>query len=556
MLLAISLILAAAVHGQITVTTPECVSFDTLHNRYLVSSFTSGSIAQIDSNGQVSTFTSGLGRAYSHQIVDTLIYISSGHSIEAFSLNTAEVAKFIPIVGSVQLDGMAADTSGNLYVTDYTYGDPNPDRIYKIQLSDDFYSVFITETDGLSVIPQDIIFDAKFNRLLVVGYSPNAPIQAISLPDGTITNVADPPVGNFDGIAMDRYRNVYISSWNPNTVYRYDSNFTQPPELLYTGARGVANISVNNRDNILALPLFDLNQVVFYDLNLQLRSDTTYGWAPLNILFEGSTIHPVSQWNWDFGDGGSSLEQSPNHLFETPGIHNVTAQIDVEGGGTYSEALSVYILADSLTALDAEGDPGAQVEVVINARNNAPLNKLVIPVVYSGTLNLHLDSASTAGCRSAAMDHFAKTYADSLNWKVEYTVWNDAASPNDLNPGYGPILKLYFTISSLAEYGQISTITLEGFSARLPKFYGPNFNYQVRTQPGEVSTPGVCGDANSDMSVNIKDITFLINYLYKSGPPPATPDLADVNNSGNVNIQDVTFLITHLYKGGAAPNCS
>lgn len=65
----------------------------------------------------------------------------------------------------------------------------------------------------------------------------------------------------------------------------------------------------------------------------------------------------------------------------------------------------------------------------------------------------------------------------------------------------------------------------------------------------------ICGDCNSDGPINILDITFLINYLYKNGGPPAVMDGADVNSDGAINILDITYLIAFLYKDGPAPTC-
>ncbi|MEW5924775.1 MAG: dockerin type I repeat-containing protein, partial [Candidatus Zixiibacteriota bacterium] len=65
----------------------------------------------------------------------------------------------------------------------------------------------------------------------------------------------------------------------------------------------------------------------------------------------------------------------------------------------------------------------------------------------------------------------------------------------------------------------------------------------------------LCGDINNDGNCNILDITYLITYLYKSGPAPVTMNAADVNHSGDVNILDITYLIYYLYKSGPAPNC-
>jgi hypothetical protein len=60
----------------------------------------------------------------------------------------------------------------------------------------------------------------------------------------------------------------------------------------------------------------------------------------------------------------------------------------------------------------------------------------------------------------------------------------------------------------------------------------------------------ICGDTNGDTSVDILDITYLINSLYQSGPPVGQPEAADVNLDGKINILDILYLISYLYKGG------
>jgi hypothetical protein len=65
----------------------------------------------------------------------------------------------------------------------------------------------------------------------------------------------------------------------------------------------------------------------------------------------------------------------------------------------------------------------------------------------------------------------------------------------------------------------------------------------------------VCGDANGDGTINILDVTFLINYVYKGGPPPDPLVAVDCNGDYRVNILDITYLISYLYMGGADPIC-
>lgn len=61
------------------------------------------------------------------------------------------------------------------------------------------------------------------------------------------------------------------------------------------------------------------------------------------------------------------------------------------------------------------------------------------------------------------------------------------------------------------------------------------------------------GDANSDNEMNMLDIMFLINYLYKAGPAPASLEAADVNFDSLLNLMDPTYLINFFYKQGPPP---
>lgn len=61
------------------------------------------------------------------------------------------------------------------------------------------------------------------------------------------------------------------------------------------------------------------------------------------------------------------------------------------------------------------------------------------------------------------------------------------------------------------------------------------------------------GDVNLDLQTNISDAVFLVNYLFKGGPAPALPTLADVDCSGGIEIADVVYLISYLFRGGPAP---
>jgi len=63
------------------------------------------------------------------------------------------------------------------------------------------------------------------------------------------------------------------------------------------------------------------------------------------------------------------------------------------------------------------------------------------------------------------------------------------------------------------------------------------------------------GNVNGDPTINIFDITYIISYLYLSGPAPMPYPLCncDANCDCTCNIFDITYLIQFLYQGGNPP---
>jgi hypothetical protein len=68
-----------------------------------------------------------------------------------------------------------------------------------------------------------------------------------------------------------------------------------------------------------------------------------------------------------------------------------------------------------------------------------------------------------------------------------------------------------------------------------------------------------CGDANSDGSIDISDVVFLISLIFAGGTVPADCNYArgmgDANGDGTVDISDVVYLIARVFSGGPAPHC-
>ena len=270
---------ATFLNSQNLLSGPECVSFDSLHNRYLISNWNNGNIIAIDSARNQSYFKQRSGHSLGNCIVGNTFYVSIGNTILGLDLdNPNDTIMYLPIAGTTQMDGMTVDDNNNLYVVASITA-----KIYKVNLLTQTYSVFVPS--GVSSRPQDVIYDGNYNRLLICSWYNNSPIQAVDLNDSTISNLVLTTTGNCDGLALDENGNYYFSTWVDNSIYYYDTTFSNPPTLFSSGHNGPSNICFNRRDNVIAVPNFNSNSVDFIPIiPTSVEKDNT---EPLNFnLFQ------------------------------------------------------------------------------------------------------------------------------------------------------------------------------------------------------------------------------------------------------------------------------
>jgi len=61
------------------------------------------------------------------------------------------------------------------------------------------------------------------------------------------------------------------------------------------------------------------------------------------------------------------------------------------------------------------------------------------------------------------------------------------------------------------------------------------------------------GDANNDGKVNLTDIIFNLNYLFKDGAPPTNYCAGDYDGDGAYTILDLIYQVDYIFKSGPAP---
>jgi len=239
-------IFSAQLFGQ-TLVSPESVSYDKVKNRYIVSDPGSTAILQIAAGtGTITNFhNSGLFFPRGTTIVGNMLYVTDLGKLLGFNLTTDQLVVDTIIPTAQGLNDVVADDKGNLYMSDDVIN-----QIFKFEIKDTIgYAWAKNDFDA----PNGLWFDKANNRLIVVSFRDDSPIQAVDLTSKVVSEIKTTTHDYLDGIAVDKNGNYYISSWGSNTIYRYNSSFLYEKEFSKNHS-GPADIVFIPEKDVIAVP--------------------------------------------------------------------------------------------------------------------------------------------------------------------------------------------------------------------------------------------------------------------------------------------------------------
>jgi hypothetical protein len=210
--------------------------------------------------------------------------------------------------------------------------------------------------------------------------------------------------------------------------------------------------------------------------------------------------------------------------------------------------------ADQFILVSSSANPGEAVSVPIWFANSLPSRGATFKLVFDENL-LSVEGVETLGSRIPGWeDVYPVIHPGELFFITRGDWWNENnLSFSSIEPGAGVLVGVNFRVDQNAPVGEFVPITFEteellGHYNSYTDTSGLVF-VQPATIPGWIFTDVISGDANSDGTVDIADVVYLIGYLYRGGLPPSPNSLGDFNQDGEVNIADLVALINYLYRG-------
>jgi PKD repeat protein/outer membrane protein assembly factor BamB/pimeloyl-ACP methyl ester carboxylesterase len=211
-----------------------------------------------------------------------------------------------------------------------------------------------------------LINETWVNHTAMTAPSPPTPV-----PPASVTNLhntthqqtsitwawTDPTSVDFDHIM------VYLDGVFQNNVTQGVQSFTSTalsPATSYTigirtvGTTGLVNLTwVNHSATTAPEPVFVPAPIASFIAN------QTSGMTPFSVQFvDTSTSDSITTRIWSFGDGETSTDMNPLHIYTTPGTYTVSLQV-TNGGGSNTSTKANYINATQSLPLvpDFEGTP-------------------------------------------------------------------------------------------------------------------------------------------------------------------------------------------------------
>ncbi len=152
-------------------------------------------------------------------------------------------------------------------------------------------------------------------------------------------------------------------------------------------------------------------------------------------------------------------------------------------------------------------------------KNIAKLALLTVPVLFVVQAGLSADTTKVSTAEPAT--------GEEINWQV---------------------------ISSGGTAGASVSYEFGGTLGQPAVGYGSSPSYGL--SQGFWQVFGCCeqrGDVDHSGAINVADLTYLVDYLFFSGPAPPCEEEGDVDGSGAINVADLTYLVDYLFFSGPAP---
>ncbi len=287
------------------------------------------------------------------------------------------------------------------------------------------------------------------------------------------------------------------------------------------------------------------------DWGLDLTASTNLGNAPLGVNFTATSPLSPTSYLWNFGDGGTSTLANPSHTYINGGVFAVTCTI-TSASGTLIDTVStpITVQANQLVIATDSVYAGQTGQLALTLSTTAVLDELTVPLNFDTALSVVFQSM-TPGVNAAAMDSAMFIVRDTT--AGEYVLRFAAGAGSSLPVGTYPLADLTYKIHPF-EYGnrqsELNVETVAGHTLIGNGPLGPSIPTVTSGMVRSLYTLRGNADNSPELSIDIGDLTYLVDMLFISFTPTVTIQSGDCDGDFSIDIGDLTRMVDFLFITG------
>lgn len=285
---------------------------------------------------------------------------------------------------------------------------------------------------SLAPLSQNIIFDAyeaatsTTQRATQTVYMTGAPLVSFSTNPSPVLLNADIGIVNntYEGDPLVVGATTYLWSFGGNngtsTLKTPSFSYMLPGTYIYTITLKAtsSNIPLNAFNPATAtqsITVVDPNVVSSFQLT------ANSGFNPFVAIFTNTSSGTITDYLWNFGDNtSSSLQNPPNHQYDTPGTYTVSLQVRNSTYNTSSTSSQTITVYDSTVVANFTISP---------ASGTAPLTVSLDPSGSTGSISQYdwnFGDGTIATTSTAVVQ--SKTYSNAGSYNIQLTVTSNLTS--------------------------------------------------------------------------------------------------------------------------------
>lgn len=213
---------------------------------------------------------------------------------------------------------------------------------------DDKNQLYVATNNTVTTLKQSATYNGKYiivennddfplNGILRIGPPPGKPGGAEMVYYGEKTKGVFRDI--IRGFAGTRQNVWPVGSYVSNAVFADHHNAVKDAILKIESNLGTSNLPSQGSLN----EILQKQETRFLAPKAIFRATTIRGVPPLTVRFQNFSTGPVVRSLWDFGDGTTSIERSPTHVYRNEGIYTVQLNIITSLGAQGYAIKSNYI---------------------------------------------------------------------------------------------------------------------------------------------------------------------------------------------------------------------